>query len=787
MLNSKPLIRFDGTKLILVENELPSTPVKILSIIGKARMGKSSFLNAFISKYTGKNTTVFTTQDGDDHCTLGIDYYYIPEENLLLLDSQGLAHENASHDPSLLLFIYLVSNIVIFNESTMLQNSALKLIEPICTFTQYLDMDTCEKPALIFRISDAKRGSDIHKTLEKLMAHHNDQYNSIRESVENVFAQPVKIIKTEYPQTTEDSLLSSNDYMGLLSVKENGFDTAIRSIIDDISVAVPRESLLRSVPAFIDNINNNEQININKLDIVALTHNNDILTWLNKVPAELKSEIEVDGTQDMYEKNVVTRQAAVKALKTDFTKRFKNITETIKKEHKTKLDAEIDGPIERAKISSDAKAREFLQKNGLESLMAPKCIGAIADAGITDSASNPQLLTGYLGSYQSFQKAIQHLYEPIRMMYDKIINSMYEEVNKNLERAREVSRVQRELVEYKCKVTLETFDAWLLDEINGRDSSIIFEKNSDIYSGYRKQKIDEVMEFIVANVKKKDVLINIVTGNKMEATLIDSFTGEVNTKYELIADIYLEFVRQINLYPLKESGVDDFLIDKKEGILKGTLLLDPIMAKKIYLINPEIKFVYDPILLKTFILDTQGLAKTEMPFMTLHTWVSVYEPFYKRAMDNLIADAVCQRNTFRDFVNEIPDEGNIIKIGTHPSTMYEMNVCELLIQEMKKVFCRMSVIEFEFPKEFVYELSAKVEVMPLVEVNIDSIIVTPQSPQAPQPVQPVQPVQPAQPPQPVQPPKAPQPAQAPVTQQVVSRKKLVNYHQYNYKGTVARA
>ena len=709
MLTSKPLIRFDGTKLILVENELPSNPVKILSIIGKARMGKSSFLNAFISKYAGKNTTVFTTQDGDDHCTLGIDYYYIPEENLLLLDSQGLAHENASHDPSLLLFIYLVSNIVIFNESTMLQNSALKLIEPICTFTQYLDMDTCEKPSLIFRISDAKRGSDIHKTLEKLMAHHNDQYNSIRESVENVFVQPVKIIKTEYPQTADDALLSSNDYMGLLCIKENGFDTAIRSIIDDISAAVPRQSLLR-IPGYIDNINNNEQININKLDIVALTHNNDILTWLNKVPAELKSEIEVDGTQTMYEKNVVTRQASVKALKTDFTKRFKNITETIKKEHKTKLDAELDGPIERAKISSDVKAREFLLKNGLESLMTPKLIGAITDAGITDSASNPQLLTGYLGAYQGFQKAIQHLYEPIRMMYDKMINSMYEEVNKNLEKAREVSRVQRELVQDKCKVTLESFDGWILEEITGRDNSIVFEKNSDIYSGYRKQKIDEVMNFIVANVKKQDVLINVITGNKMEATLINSSTGNVNTKYELIADIYLEFVRQINLYPLKESGVDDFLIDKKEGMLKGTLLLDPLMAKKIYLINPEIKFVYDPILLKTFVQDTQGLAKTEMPFMTLHTWVSVYERFYKRAMDNLIADALCQRKkTFRDFVDEIPDEGNIIKIGTHPSTMYEMNVCDLLIQEMKKVFCRMTVIEFEFPTEFVYHAQAEAE------------------------------------------------------------------------------
>ena len=701
MLHSKPLIRFDGTKLLLVENNLPTTPVKILSIIGKARMGKSSFLNAFVSKYAGKNTTVFTTQDGDDHCTLGIDYYYIPEQNLLLLDSQGLAHENACHDPSLLLFIYLVSNIVIFNESTMLQNSALKLIEPICTFTQYLDMDTCEKPSLIFRISDAKRGSDIHKTLEKLMAHHNDQYNSIRESVENVFAQPVKIIKTEYPQKADDSLLSSNDYLALISTKENGFDSAITSIIDDISAAVPRENILTSIPGYIDSINNNEQININKLDIVALTHNNDILTWLNKVPAELKSEIEVDGTQEMYDKNVVSRQAAVKKVKTDFTKRFKNITETIKKEHKAKLDAELDGPIERAKVNSEKKAREMIMWQSAESLLKPQAIGTISDAGITDDNSNSYLQTGYLGAYQRFQKAIQNIYEPVRIIYDKIINSIFEEMNKKLEKARAISQQQKKAVEEKCKEVLETFDGWLIDEINECDSSILYEKNSDIYAKYRKQKIDEVVEFIRTNVKKQNIHMNMVTTNKLEATLAESSDSLVDTKYELISHIYASFIHELNLHPCEESSVNDFLIEKKEEMLHGQLIMHPATANKIYLTNPEIQFVYDSILLKTCILDKLGLSKTEMPYMTVRTWTSFYMPMYDKAMDNLIADCICNsRKTFRDFIIQTPEEGvNIVKVATNPSSMYETIVCKKIVQQMKKIFCIMTANEEKFPTE----------------------------------------------------------------------------------------
>ena len=586
----------------------------------------------------------------------------------------------------------------------MLQNSALKLIEPICTFTQYLDMDTCEKPSLIFRISDAKRGSDIHKTLEKLMAHHNDQYNSIRESVENVFAQPVKIIKTEYPQKTDDSLLSSNDYMALLSEKENGFDSAITSIIEDISAAVPRENILASIPGYIDSINNNEQININKLDIVALTHNNDILTWLNKVPAELKSEIDVDGTQEMYDKNVVTRQAAVKKIKTDFTKRFKNITETIKKEHKAKLDAELDGPIERAKVNSQKKAMEYAEKKGVVSLLKPQPLGTIADVGIT-VVPNSYLLSRPLGAYESFQKAIQNIYEPVRMIYDKIINNMYEEANRMLEKARAISQQQKIAVQEKCKEVLETFDGWLMDKINGCDISILYEKNADIYTKYRNHKIGEVIQFIRTNVKKQNIEIMITThpstANKiLEATLTDFPDSLVDTKYKLIADIYEDFINKLSLYPI-ESGVNDLLIEKKEEMLHGSLIMNPAVASKIYLINPEIHFVYDSILLKTCILDKLGISKTEMPYMTVRTWTSFYMPMYDKAMETLIADGICNsKKTFRDFIIQTPEEGvNVIKVGINPSSMYETIVCKKIVQQMKKIFCIMTANEEKFPTE----------------------------------------------------------------------------------------
>jgi len=698
MIQSRPLIRFDGPKLVLVENDLPKTPVKVLSIIGKARMGKSTFLNTFITHYTGDNRTIFATQDGDDHCTLGINYYYIAEHNLLLLDSQGLAHENSSHDPSLLLFIYLVSNIIIFNESTMLQNPALRLIEPICTFTQYLDMDTLEKPSLMFRISDAKKGSDINKTLVKLMAHHDDQYNSIRESVENVFAQPVKIIKTEYPTPKDDSFLSVSDYMGLRSIKENGFENAINSIIVDINAASPRGSLL-NLSTYVENINNNEHISITKLDTVALIHNNDLLTWLNKVPAELKAEIDVNGTQEVYEKNVVTRQAEVRKLKADFQKRFKQISETIKKEHKAKLYEEIDGPIKRAIATSEEKAKNLAMAGGFTTLMNPQLIGMIPDAGTTKEVS--PIISQRLGAYQKFQNAMSHLYKPIRDVYDAMMNSMYAELNEKIEKAKEIAEKQRNLVKKKAKGMLESFNNWLMEKINERDASIVFEKNADIYTHYRGLKIAEFDAYIAKAVKKQDVSISVIEGNKLSASIMES-SGQVNTKYELIADIYSEFVETINTFPLK-ADFDDFLIETKENFIINKIIMNPSTAKKLYLTNPEINFICDGKLLHSCITYTgnAGVGESIPYIMSLKTWNEIYEPMYMNAMENLVNDGLCDPSkSFRDFFGVEPDIENLSKIVPNYTTRYNQNICEMLQVEMKKLFCRMTVSGFAFPTEF---------------------------------------------------------------------------------------
>ena len=686
-LESKPLIHFDGTKLVLVADSLPQKPVKIISIIGKARMGKSSFLNAFVSKYSQENYSIFTTQQGIEHCTLGIDYCYIPEKNIMILDSQGLAHGDARHDPALLLFIYLVSNVVVFNDSRMLQNEALRLIEPICTFTQYIDLDTYDKPSLLLRISDGDEIKDAKQNLLNVMAHHEDQYNSIRESIENVFLSPLTLLVTDTPSKEERNFLVTNNYLELLGRKDNGFDAAITEIMNIVQNLDIRQDIISKIPEFVDSINNNEQIKIEKLDVVSLTHNNDILQWLNKVPADLKTEIKVDGTQATYEQNVVTRQAAVKKVKTEFTKKFKAISDTIKKSHKAALDAELDAPIEKAKAQSEEKAINILRQQGLTELERPRSLGKIMDAGVTED--NSALLHQHLGPYQQFLKVCSSVYEPVRAAYDKWVNTINTSMVEAIEKTRQDNAAQREKVETFANEILGSFDDWVTETIAmSEDTKILLEKNESILTRWRKQKIDEMEAFIRENVKREDISLEILSGTLNYTRT--SHSSHVTPSYKLISDIYQSFL--ISLQGLPTKDILDILIEKKEQMLDNKLFPTVDIAGRICSANPEILFMFDEHLLERIVYDTESknFAQSKIPYMSLRTWKASYEPLFITAIDKLIKNGMCAENdTYKNYISK------------NKKSIYQAIIYDDMMRKMEKEYCRLTVKGTVFPQVLV--------------------------------------------------------------------------------------
>jgi hypothetical protein len=714
---SKSLVTFDGTKLKLIETLTLAPTVKVVSILGKARMGKSTFLNAFVSKCTKTNSQVFTTADGIEHCTYGIDYCYIPEQNLLLLDSQGLANGDARHDPALLLFIYLVSDVVIFNDSKILQNEALKLIEPICTFTQYLDFDNFVKPVLMFRLSDGKLVKDAAKNLSNVMAHHEDQYNSIRESIENVFQEPVRIVKTETLKDGDERCLVGGDYLGLLGMVENGFDAAINTILDVVRASEPRANILSNLPGIIEKINGNEQIKIEKLDVVALIHEKAIRDWLDAVPVEAKSELAVDGTQASFDALVVPRKALVARIKTDFTKRFKAISDNIKKRFKSELDGSIDGPIKRALALSEEKARASAAAAGVVSLETDAQLTRVRDVYLSMADTDATLIDRHLGAYQQFANACGSLYKPIKDTYDTWVGGIKSAMAAACKQARDGAALQKTVVSEHIQSVLAGFDDWCLQEIEKLDLDCCQLKNSAIVAEWRQHVTTELQTFIKKTVKRQDVQLSIK--NAMLDALWYEDSTEIGMNYPLIADLYTGFVGVMERKPM--DCVIDSLVEKKEVLLNGRLFLNPIEGKQYYTNNPEIKFVFDSVLLNTVFNDKNGaILRANMPYMTRRTWSEKIKPMYMEVITQLISDGLyCpdddddddddEANDDDDDADEANDDeaeedsdlpyviashvdSNIINyhydnLGGAIS-MYDLNMVEFFGIELKKIYCK---------------------------------------------------------------------------------------------------
>jgi hypothetical protein len=412
---STPLVKIAGKHLSLIDvSQIPEEgSLRIVSILGKARMGKSTFLNAILNRI-GNSQKAFQTQDNDEHCTRGIDYYFCKEQRLLLLDCQGLSLEDSSHDPQLLLFAYLVSDIIIFNERMMLQNEALKLMEPICGFMTYIDMEGIRKPQLYFRISDADLVKDPKHNLTRVLTRYADQYQSIRDSIVHLFQPGIGIVKTESLDRSLKRALQDDNYAALFKDESLGFGSAIDTLIGDLPPGRSAKEWKGGLAQIIHGINHNEKITIDKLDVVLTLAKLEISDYIRAIPASFFADLSIDAFQTTYDRIVKPRIEAAQNLLADFERRFKSVSKEIKDTYLQELATRLATPIDLAKRQMTGLAEA--QINHLVAAACRECTYPSLHNLHSSFTHTPY--PSYLTGFQELLAAIEPLYEPVRTKYE---------------------------------------------------------------------------------------------------------------------------------------------------------------------------------------------------------------------------------------------------------------------------------------------------------------------------------------------------------------------------------
>lgn len=202
---------------------------------------------------------------------------------------------------------------------------------------------------------------NLNKTLEK----REDQYQNIRESIQELFSE-VLCYKTETLERTEKKLLQNNKYCDFLSL-DNGFSEICENIINKLIDSEPRTTidfvlLINTISTL---INENKKIDWNKLDITKQIAMNEILEWINNnIDQQYYLSFIVDGTQKQYEELVIPFKNYMDKILNEFDKRFINIAPKIKLEKRNeihnKFKSVYDNVMEQTINKSTEKVRTFI-------------------------------------------------------------------------------------------------------------------------------------------------------------------------------------------------------------------------------------------------------------------------------------------------------------------------------------------------------------------------------------------------------------------------------------------
>jgi hypothetical protein len=618
--------------------------IRIISILGKARMGKSTFLNSIVYWLQGEQgefTPPFATQDDDNHCTRGIDYYYSKSKSILLLDCQGLALEDSSHDPMLLLFTYLISDRIIFNERMMLQNEALKLMEPICAFMNYIETDDFEKPRLFFRISDSNNMStDPAINLKKVMARYNDQYQSIRDSVAHLFQPDIGIIKTDMLDRKTKAAVQNGSYAELFEEEGLGFTKAVETLFADLPKGRPAKAWLKEVPKYVENINNNEKITIDKLDVVTLNAEREILTWRqDNIPSELLTPITVDGLQATYDLKVEPRKALKQKYLSAFTRRFKTIADSIKEPFYKKMNEDLSAPIKEAERMS-----EDLAEAGLYRYWQPATEDRQFSIDNTSSYfthQNQAWIKGHFGQFATLRNAMERYVEPVRTKYEAWMKKQEAEFNRFFSVCQESETTQLEQMKEWCDQIEESY----LDDA----TNMIQNMERISYQGRNNVGMVTVPTPWIVNhvqdaMKEKARLAVTFTPLKINVVFKSGALGATIEKlpevkgqptHELFKPTWDKFNTNVADFMKGDNDFAKIVMARKEEILMGKWFAEQ-NANVISNAIPEIQFI---------IINNFGPFTNLIRTMSLKTYQDSYESIMRDVRDWLYKEGMLRDHT----------------------------------------------------------------------------------------------------------------------------------------------
>jgi hypothetical protein len=299
--NINNLVTINDDKIdLLYKIELPinNKPISVLSVLGAPKSGKSTLANC-IATFLLNNQTNFNLFNTNTEVNLnyGIEYVLIEtkDRNILILDVIEKTDRDLLNTSKILLFIYLVSDVILYNEK-----NADNLNQNTKNYFSIL------KKINLSKINLNKKDEDSLSTLIfNIYGNENDMemYEEISYNLNNLFLK-IDVNNIEITDENNIDLLNNNKYKEFLTV-EIKYKTVCENIVKNLYENNRCENI-SSFYKLLENIkleiNNN--IDWNNLPFDSISQE-DINKWKEENITKSKniniiSDDFLNGTEDQY-------------------------------------------------------------------------------------------------------------------------------------------------------------------------------------------------------------------------------------------------------------------------------------------------------------------------------------------------------------------------------------------------------------------------------------------------------------------------------------------------------
>lgn len=541
---SGKLISFDENNKIVFNNILNSfnnleSKCIVLSMIGCARVGKSTFINGFLSYLFNKNIHFVKTTNGGDHCTIGIDYINFPynQENnnvpaqIIILDCQGLMYEDSKNDDKMLSIIYSLSDIIVYHDTGIINNQTLNALTSLCLVADQIkdNSDAKEiKPMLFFRMRDYDLECSPDKIIQKTFKKQKDQYDKVRGAINKLFPV-IGAIFTDPLGKKEKKELSNGNYMSILNDNEYGFNNAYNEIlqcIQNINIKTVG-SLCKHANTVVAQINDNAKISFNDYDYYTLLIEKRFGDYWSNIDSSIYLTIVPTCKEITYEKCVNRLNDMNNEIK-KFQESFSEVEQTMLDEEICRFKAKIE-----PHILETMKQCDNMAQNEINNMMQEIISNCIAEFGNSDYTYNNMWVNGN-------RIGIQNKYEKYKYKEIKTIDVVTNFIINN-DQNTYINSMCRYLLKSKlCKVTLNNTKVFLTNQMTKICNEISQKMlNENILFESVNKKCIELLD-TMANIsylenKIKEIKIFIIDCNEhflnIQQNIKNEITQEIKGKF----------------------------------------------------------------------------------------------------------------------------------------------------------------------------------------------------------------------------------------------------------------